>query len=352
MSEDTLTPRNETIPGLVELVTLNVGDEFQAGDTGGTVVWKVNKGSAKAVDVLYDGHTKPISIAPSLKVMVRKLKEERTVVTFEEANRACDELQAMVECYWGDSEEVRIPNIVCEGCSGPTCSAEVGTCESCGSQFCEKCIDNCLVVVNTVFLCSDCNTPGDNIPVVGEGKFGSIMSEPWQDNSGTVFSKEDLENAAALPAPEDATKVVLTDEETGVQETCWVVPPAPTVADILSLRTGHDKGFPAPKPIPSPTIRVVRLTADEPKTMPVMVQPPLPTCKFDLTLTPEQIRLLTFDSVKQMFYKGLYFGWTRETFFEVAKAKFPHLKAGQNYESCLAQIRLYHCALKNAGRMQ
>lgn len=290
MSEDTLTPRNETIPGLVELVTLNVGDEFQAGDTGGTVVWKVNKGSARAVDVLYDGHSKPISIAPSLKVIVRK----KVDVLEEFKNRFAANVEAAGLMTIDFEEVVEMSTVTCQDCRQQTDVIDGVLCVECGEQFCCDCINSVPREFDMVYLCNECHkrvaVPEDSID----------------------FSKSPAE--VEPPAPEDLP--------------------------------------PAPKPIPSPTIRVIRLTADGSKTMTVMVQPPLPTCKFDLTLTPEQIRLLTFDSVKQMFYKGLYFGWTRETFFEVAKAKFPHLKAGQNYESCLAQIRLYHCALKNAGRMQ
>lgn len=295
MSEDTLTPRNETIPGLVELATLNVGDEFQAGDTGGTVVWKVNKGSARAVDVLYDGHSKPISIAPSLKVMVRKKVDEYTTPPqiFD-----CNYFEVPVgdtHAATIDFEETsKLSTVTCQDCNQQTDVIDGVLCAECGEQFCCDCINSVSRGFDMTYLCNKCFKK----VVVPEGSID--------------FSESPAE--VELPAPEDLP--------------------------------------PAPKPIPSPTIRVIRLTADEPKTMPVMVQPPLPVCKFDLTLNAEQIRLLTFDSVKQMFYKGLYFGWTRETFFEVAKAKFPHLKAGQNYESCLAQIRLYHCSLKNAGRMQ
>lgn len=347
MSEDTLTPRNETIPGLVELATLNVGDEFQAGDTGGTVVWKVNKGSARAVDVLYDGHSKPISIAPSLKVMVRKRAEHKIDPDALSAILGSDgfgiansypflgslnfsEDDSEFEKEAGEqNDELENDGSVCFCCNSVVDSTDLSRCDDCGAFCCENC-------------CTDNGEEGNDFKVLCEN---CEVFQPAEEET-----KEENEQVTVLDFESAPESVCIMTQDPKVIK---LLPIEDAHEALLSLRELHDKDLPpAPKPIPSPTIRVIRLTADGPKTMPVMVQPPLPTCKFDLKLTPEQIRLLTFDSVKQMFYKGLYFGWTRETFFEVAKAKFPHLKAGQNYESCLAQIRLYHCALKNAGRMQ
>jgi hypothetical protein len=70
LTEEDMVTRTEVNASCVSLITLEPGDTFETDDASGTVVWKVNHGSAKAVEVLFEGATVPLSIAPSL--LVRK----------------------------------------------------------------------------------------------------------------------------------------------------------------------------------------------------------------------------------------------------------------------------------------
>lgn len=189
--EDTLVVRSERLPGYVELCTLKAGDEFDSEFSGGTVAWSINKGHAKAVAVIFDGHTTECSIAPSLLVKRR--------------NRAVQ----------------------------------------------------------------------------------------------------------------------------------------PPVAPIVQTTPQ--------KPTAKPVVHIVRLD-DPPQTKPANTAP-LPVCRFDLDLNEQQIALLHYSCLSDMFYAGLYHGWTKQTFFAVAKAKFPGNKAGQDFAACCRQINLYRALLRRAGKL-
>lgn len=189
--EDTLVVRSERLPGYVELCTLKAGDEFDSEFSGGRVAWSINKGYAKAVAVVFDGHTTETSIAPSLLVKPRK----RTAK-----------------------------------------------------------------------------------------------------------------------------------------------PPAAPIAQATPA-----------KPTAKPVVHIVRLD-DQPQAKPVNTAQ-LPVCHFDLELNEQQIALLHYSCLSDMFYTGLYHGWTKQTFFAVAKAKFPSNKAGQDFAACCRQINLYRSLLRRAGKL-
>ena len=195
--EHTLVTRTDRLPDHVELCTLKPGDEFESEFSGGKVAWSINKGYSKAVAVIFDGHTSEVSIAPTLKVRVRKRAD------------------------------------------------------------------------------ADDDTP--------------------------------------------ATPLV-------------VEPAKPAYIPVGS----------------SPVIHIIRLDDPAPAVKPATA---LPVCKFDLTLNDQQIRLLHFSCLSDMFYYGLYHSWTKETFFAVASAKFPTNKAGQDVPACNRQINLYRALLRRAGKL-
>lgn len=56
------------ITEFVEIVTLEKGDRFENDFCAGVVEHVINRGSSKSVEVIFDGHTVPQSIAPSLRV--------------------------------------------------------------------------------------------------------------------------------------------------------------------------------------------------------------------------------------------------------------------------------------------
>lgn len=199
--EDTLVTRTSSLPGYVELCSLNAGDEFESEFSGGRVAWAINKGHAKAVAVIFDGYTTEQSIAPTLKVRVRK--------------RA-------------NGETVQMP---------------------------------------------------------------------------------------------------------------LVVEPAKPIYTPLSQAS-------------KPAVHIVRLD-DTPAVVKADRSPSalLPVCKFDLELNAEQIGLLYFSCLSDMFYFGLHHSWTKQTFFAAAAAKFPVTKAGSDFAACCRQVNLYRALLRRAGKL-
>jgi hypothetical protein len=100
-----------------------------------------------------------------------------------------------------------------------------------------------------------------------------------------------------------------------------------------------------------PTIKIIQLAEPEPVAKTTTVDSNLPVCKFDLTLNEQEISLLHFSSATDLFCRGLYFSWTKPTFFSAAKKHFPNLKCGQDYEACMRQIALYRATLRKAGKL-
>lgn len=96
----------------------------------------------------------------------------------------------------------------------------------------------------------------------------------------------------------------------------------------------------AAMPTTPPTIRIIQLAEPQPVAK-AAADPTLPVCNFDLTLNEQQINLLHFSSATDLFCRGLYFSWTKDTFLAVAKKHFPGLKCGQDREACMRQIALY-----------
>lgn len=139
------------------------------------------------------------------------------------------------------------------------------------------------------------------------------------------------------------------------------VPAAPVPEDRVH-RIGNtpeqDKvEFPAPVP-GAPVVKIIRIVVPTvpAAVTPAKVTPPKPAdpvihkCKFDLSLTTEQINLLHFPSASALFCYGLYQGWSKDTFFAACKAKFPELKCGQDFEACVRQINLNRSLLRRSGK--
>lgn len=334
--EDTLTIREEKVDGLVKLGTLNIGDEFETDTAGGKVVWVVNSNHAKAVDVIFDGHTRAIGIAPSLMVRVRKAH------TLAEAKKLSpaeffQELDNAITGHNNEAEDEEIPDdgSQCYQCDAIVDSTDLSRCDECEAYFCEDCCSEHGEGDNFHVLCDACEldenervtSPIREPREVKLLKLADIRKEPV-----SVLRLPEAEWTPVVGEYLVAAKTERVSCETQNAANVYKEEPEPTVADI-----------------PRTQIRVVRLTPVG--ATPVPAGPTLPTCKFDLTLNEQQIKLLRFDNIKQMFCSGLYHGWTKETFFAVAKELFPSLKAGQEFESCVSQINLYKSLLRKAGKL-
>ncbi len=59
---------------LVNLIEVEVGQRFYGEHASGEVVWKIDKGSSKAVEVRFDGMVTTMHIAPSLQVWVDEVE--------------------------------------------------------------------------------------------------------------------------------------------------------------------------------------------------------------------------------------------------------------------------------------
>lgn len=100
-----------------------------------------------------------------------------------------------------------------------------------------------------------------------------------------------------------------------------------------------------------PASKIIRIISLDTPSTPAPAATTLPVCNFDLTLNEQEIILLHFSSATDLFCRGLYFSWTKDTFFEAAKKHFPSLKCGQDREACMRQIALYRATLRKSGKL-
>ena len=298
-TEDTLTVRTEKVAGYFKLGTLNVGDEFETESSGGKVAWVIRNGAAQAVGVVFDGHTTDISVAPSMLVKLRKLAPIREDIpvqqAIEEAAQQCAEL----------ADDLVNSSALCEFCDGS------GAVDSGGV------------------------TPwgaGIDVPCVCRTK--SLMDGYEPEAEQALFDDAAFDPITAHPLCEDLAPPVSRSQAVG---------------EALRVLISSPKALEQPKPAP-PTIRIIQLAEPEPVAK-VAADPTLPVCTFDLTLNEQQIGLLHFSSATDLFCRGLYFSWTKDTFFAVAKKHFPGLKCGQDREACMRQIALYRATLRKAGKL-
>jgi len=144
-----------------------------------------------------------------------------------------------------------------------------------------------------------------------------------------------------------------------------------SIAPSLKVRVRSRKPIPIPEPAPTPEpIPVIEKAPVAPPAPPAMrivpiclpaieprqtanTQPcvTLHECSFTVTLSAEQIADLKPKTATDLFCLGLYGNWTKATFYDVCRAKFPDLKCGRDYAACLRQINLYRATLRKAGKL-
>jgi len=108
---------------------------------------------------------------------------------------------------------------------------------------------------------------------------------------------------------------------------------------------------PAVAAAPKPPIRIVQIIVPQIETQQAASQSGLRACDFKTVLTQAQIDILRFKSATDLFCTGLHSGWTKQTFYDVCRSKFPGLKCGRDYEACMRQVNLYRATLRKAGKL-
>ena len=158
----------------------------------------------------------------------------------------------------------------------------------------------------------------------------------------------------------------LSDQEALAEEGVFIGPLLPitgsalaeyckTDAEYAATAQTEPRVFREPLPIEvnpfNPAPKAIRIISLETPATPAPTATTLPVCNFDLALNEQQISLLHFSSATDLFCRGLYFSWTKGTFFAAAKKHFPNLKCGQDREACMRQIALYRATLRKSGKL-
>jgi hypothetical protein len=315
LTEEDMVTRTEVNASCVALITLEAGDTFETDDASGTVVWKVNHGSAKAVEVLFEGHTTPMSIAPSL--LVRK-----TGSVLEQTEQAAP------------SVPVTAPPVV------PVVPVVV-----------PPVVEPVVEVLPTVEAVVEVPPTVETVePVVEVPPTAEAVVEPVVEVPPVVVEPvvEALPTAEAVePVVEPVVEVPPTVEA--------VVEPVVQVPPVVAT--------PAPAPVVRPVIvRVVpvampvaSVTAAKPKAAPTSTAPAVVATQAATDLTPEQVAALPSTvtaSLRSLFTYGLLNGWSKGSYWLCTQKYFPSFMAGKAYKSCCDQINLYRSELRKQGKLK